>query len=252
MIDSLYNYILIPWVILGLLTFIVLLKVKAPYGKFVNQGWGPSISFKWGWILQEIISPISFSFFFLWTIQEKGFVVWIFFLIWNLHYINRSIIFPLRKREHENTPKCPIVIIISAIFFNLINGFINGYFLGKIAQYNFDYIFSFNFIFGFLILIIGIIINIKSDNILIKIKKRYSNYQIPNGFMYKYIACPNYFGEIIEWIGFYLMTLSSPALIFVFWTMCNLIPRAISTHDWYVSNFKDYPKNRKAIIPFLI
>ena len=85
MIDSLYNYILIPWVILGLLTFIVLLKVKAPYGKFVNQGWGPSISFKWGWILQEIISPISFSFFFLWTIQEKGVVVWIFFLIWNLH-----------------------------------------------------------------------------------------------------------------------------------------------------------------------
>ena len=142
--------------------FIVLLKVKAPYGKFVNQGWGPSISFKWGWILQEIISPISFSFFFLWTIQEKGFVVWIFFIIWNLHYINRSIIFPLRKKEHKNTPKCPVVIILSAIFFNLINGFINGYFLGKIAQYNFDYILSFNFIFGILILIIGIIINTKS------------------------------------------------------------------------------------------
>ena len=70
--------------------------------------------------------------------------------------------------------------------------------------------------------------------------------------MYRYISCPNYFGEIVEWIGFYLMTLSIPALIFVFWTMCNLIPRAISTHNWYLSSFDNYPKNRKVIIPFLI
>ena len=98
----------------------------------------------------------------------------------------------------------------------------------------------------------GAIINIKSDNILIKIKKTHKKYQIPNGFMYKYISCPNYCGEIIEWIGFFIMTLSIPALIFVFWTMCNLIPRAISNHDWYLNKFPDYPKKRKAIFPFLI
>jgi len=252
MLDCIYNNIFIPWVLLGFLTFIVLLWVKAPYGKFVNTRWGPVMSFKWGWILQEIISPISFSFFFLLTIKDSGFVVWIFFIIWNLHYINRSIIFPLRKRERKNTPKCPVIIMFSAVFFNLINGFINGYFLGAIAQYSLDYIFRLNFIFGFIVLIVGIIINVKSDNILIKIKREHANYQIPNGFMYRYISCPNYFGEIIEWIGFYLMTLSTPALIFVFWTMCNLIPRAISTHNWYLLNFHDYPKNRKGIIPFLI
>ena len=91
-----------------------------------------------------------------------------------------------------------------------------------------------------------------SGNILIGIKKKHNDYQIPNGFMYKYISCPNYFGEIIEWVGFYIVTASAPALVFVFWTMCNLIPRAISNHNWYLNKFSDYPKNRKAVIPFLI
>ena len=63
MLDSLSSNILIPWAILGLFTFIVLLKVTAPYGKFTSASWGPSMSFKWGWALQEIVSLISFSIF---------------------------------------------------------------------------------------------------------------------------------------------------------------------------------------------
>ena len=228
----------------------ILLKVKAPYGKFINKGWGPSISFKWGWILQEIISPLSFSFFFLLGIKEYGSIVWIFFIIWNVHYLNRSIIFPLRKKDKDSS--CPFIIVLSAVFFNLINGFLNGYYLGFLAHYNSNYIFSLNFIIGSVVLIIGVIINMKADSILIKIKRKHKHYQIPKGFVYRYISCPNYFGEIIEWIGFYLMTLSIPCLIFVFWTMCNLIPRSIATHNWYISNFSNYPRERKAIIPFLI
>ena len=109
-----------------------------------------------------------------------------------------------------------------------------------------------NFIFGCIILIIGVIINVKSDNILIRIKKKGEGYKVPNGFLYKYISCPNYLGEIIEWLGFYIMTLSFPALIFVIWTMANLIPRSLSNHAWYKNNFPNYPKERKAIIPFMI
>ena len=101
-------------------------------------------------------------------------------------------------------------------------------------------------------MILGVIINIKSDNILIKIKKQNKGYQVPKGFLYHYISCPNYLGEIIEWLGFFFMTLSAPAFLFLFWTMANLIPRAISNHNWYVNKFSDYPDKRKAIIPFLI
>ena len=100
--------------------------------------------------------------------------------------------------------------------------------------------------------ICGAIINFKSDNILIKIKAKNNDYKIPHGFFYNYISCPNYFGEIIEWFGFYVMTLSFPALIFMIWTIANLLPRALATHKWYKSKFNDYPKNRKAIIPFVL
>mgnify|MGYP003301402655 FL=1 len=69
--------------------------------------------------------------------------------------------------------------------------------------------------------------------------------------MYKYISCPNYFGEIIEWLGFAIMVWSLPAFTFVLWTIFNLVPRAVAHHKWYKNKFSDYPRNRKAIIPFI-
>ena len=249
MLDLIYSNILIPWTILGFFTFIVLLKVSAPYGKFTSESWGPSMSFKWGWMIQEIVSPIVFSISFLCAGADDRGITWIFFIIWNVHYLNRSILFPLRQKQ---TARCPVTIVLSAIFFNIINGFTNGYFLGYLAQYDFNYIYSAKFIIGFIVLILGVIINIKSDNILIGIKKKYSDYQIPNGFMYKYISCPNYFGEIIEWFGFAIMVWNLPAFIFVLWTIFNLLPRAIAHHKWYKNQFENYPSNRKAIIPFIL
>ena len=77
-------------------------------------------------------------------------------------------------------------------------------------------------------------------------------YKIPHGGFFKYVSCPNYFGEIIEWFGYLIIAFSLPALSFVLWTGFNLIPRALNHHEWYKENFKNYPKNRKAVIPFII
>ena len=47
-------------------------------------------------------------------------------------------------------------------------------------------------------------INIKSDNILINLRlNNNEEYSIPRGGLFKYISCPNHFGEIIEWFWFY-------------------------------------------------
>ena len=120
---------------------------------------------------------------------------------------------------------------------------------------NFEYnleVSSFNFIFGLIVLIIGVLINISADNTLLKLKEKKNEYQIPKGFLYNYISCPNYLGEIIEWLGFAIMASSIPAFLFFLWTIFNLLPRAISHHKWYKNNFENYPNKRKAIIPFLI
>ena len=246
--SSIYNAVLFPWFILGLMAFITLLFRTAPYGKFSNSNWGPTMSFKLGWFIQEIISPIFFSYFFLNGIIETKSTAWIFFILWNLHYFNRSIIYPLRKKGDS---KCPISVVLMAICFNMVNGFINGHYLGNIFQYGDNYIYSIQFVLGISLFFMGLIINLKSDSILLKLKSKASGYKIPKGYMFEKISCPNYFGEILEWLGFAVMVWSIPGFLFFLWTSFNLIPRAISQHRWYKKKFKNYPKKRKAIIPYI-
>jgi len=250
MLSIIYDVILLPWLVLSIISFLFLFRINAPYGKFSNKKWGKLFDFKFAWFIQEIISPITFSYFFITGIADKNIISWILFTIWVGHYINRSIIFPIRL---SNTSKIPLSVILSAVFFNLINGFINGYHLGNLAFFDSNYIYNINFIFGVLIFILGLFINVTSDNILIKIKSENKGYQIPNGLFYKHISCPNYLGEILEWIGFAIICYSLPALLFAVWTIANLLPRALANHRWYKLKFQDkYPENRKAILPFII
>tara|TARA_S200000501_G_scaffold359514_1_gene385528 strand:+ start:7005 stop:7751 length:747 start_codon:yes stop_codon:yes gene_type:complete len=247
MLSNLYNLILIPWLILAIISFLLLFKITAPYGKFSDRKYGVLINYKLGWFIQEIISPLFLFYFFYTGDIEKTFIHWFLIIIWVLHYINRSIIFPLRLKKSS---KMPISVILSAIFFNIINGFTNGYYLGNLAAFSDEYFLNINFIMGLLFFIIGVSINVNADNILIKIRNQNKGYQIPNGKLYNFISCPNYLGEMIEWIGFALMCWSLPSLLFAIWTIANLFPRAIAQHKWYKNKF-DYPPNRKAIIPYI-
>ena len=96
-------------------------------------------------------------------------------------------------------------------------------------------------------------INVISDNILINLRKNNNKeYSIPRGGLFKYISCPNHFGEIIEWFGFAILSWSFFSFSFFIWTACNLIPRSIKHHNWYKNKFKKYPKERKAVIPYLL
>ena len=69
--------------------------------------------------------------------------------------------------------------------------------------------------------------------------------------MYRFISCPNYFGEIVQWGGWALMCFNIGGLAFFVWTAANLVPRAFANHRWYREKFADYPPGRKALIPFL-
>ena len=246
---KLYEFILFPWISLAIIVFFILLKINAPYGKFFNFKLGPSLPYKLGWFIQEIISPIVLLLFYLTGSNDSNMINIFFILAWVIHYIYRSIFFPLRMKK--NTTRIPFVIVLSAMFFNSVNGFINGYYLGNLMLYPVSYLFTWNFIFGLFLFLLGAFINIKADNILISIKANNDGYKIPNGFIYKYISCPNYFGEMIEWLGFAIMTFSIPGFIFFIWTVANLLPRAIATHKWYNEKFAEYPPKRKILIPFI-
>ena len=42
-----------------------------------------------------------------------------------------------------------------------------------------------------------------------------------------------------------------PGFAFLAWTLANLVPRAVEHHRWYRATFADYPRVRRALVPFL-
>lgn len=146
----------------------------------------------------------------------------------------------------------PLVIVFSAIFFNFFNAGLNGYFLAYLENYTSSNFANWNFIVGLFLFVFGHFSNHISDHILINLRKPHeTGYKIPTGYLFKYISCPNHFSELVQWGGFALMAWNLPATTFFIWTAANLIPRALKHHKWYLNKFSNYPKNRKAILPWL-
>jgi len=246
-------YLLIKiWIAIGIILFPVLLSITAPYGRHSRKDWGPMIPNRLGWIIMELPALAMFIVFFLVGPNPVSPVTLIFFLLYTFHYTNRAIIFPMRT--HTSKKLMPLIIPVFAIFFNLINGFINGYFFGTISQgYGIEWLYDIRFIAGGFLFIFGMAINFKSDNVLLALRHSTKNgYSIPTGSLFKYISCPNFFGEILEWTGFAIMTWSPAALAFAVWSIVNLVPRALDHHRWYRGKFSDYPAERKAVIPFIV
>lgn len=240
------------WAFLGLVVFVLLLFVTAPYGRHSRKDWGPSISNRMGWVIMEFPSLLVFILFFLFGPNEIQPVTWIFFALYVSHYTNRSVIYPWRTRTSGK--QMPLVIALMAVCFNLVNGFINGYYFSAFSRvYTWEWLVDARFIIGIIIFAGGVFLNWWSDQILLNLRKGgKKGYFIPRGGLFRWVSCPNFLGEIMEWTGFAIMTWSPAALVFALWTFFNLIPRALDHHKWYRANFPEYPPERKAILPRLL
>ena len=246
-----YLIIVYSWIGLAIFTFAFLFKVNAPYGRHTSDRWGVTINNRWGWVIMELPSPLAFSYFFFSGESDKPAISYFFLGLWLLHYTNRTLIYPFRQKDTGK--RMPLIIALSAIFFNCMNGFICGAYLGNNAfLYTYDWLGTPQFALGFSLFIIGFTINQWADTRLLNLRKPgETGYKIPKGGLFEYISCPNHFGEIIEWAGYVIMLWSLPVASFAIWTFANLAPRAIRHHHWYHKKFPNYPTKRRAIIPFL-
>ncbi len=245
-----YYYFALSWIGIGVITFFYLLKQTAPYGRHTTEKWGPMIDNKLGWFLMEFFVLVVLYFFLLKGGFQFNLVSGIIIGLFSFHYLNRSIIFPLRIKTKGK--KMPLLIMISAMGFNMMNGFLLGYYFSNFAHYDISWLTDPRFIIGCLIFISGLILNWYSDAILIHLRKPgETGYKIPKGGMFHLISCPNLLGELIEWTGFAILSWSLPGLAFFVWTFANLVPRALSHHKWYLGKFEDYPAKRKAIFPYV-
>ncbi|MDQ3031877.1 MAG: DUF1295 domain-containing protein [Myxococcota bacterium] len=241
------------WTEIGLaaLTFVSLFFVTAPYGRHARKGWGPEIGQRAGWIAMELPAvalwlAIYFAGEHAWEVAPLALMA-----LWQIHYVNRTFVFPFRIKASGKTT--PISIVATAVVFNTLNAYVNARWVSEFGGYAASWLTDPRFVLGAALFFVGFAINQHADYVLMNLRKPgESGYQIPRGGLYRWISCPNYFGEILEWTGWAIATWSLPGLAFALYTIANLAPRAIKHHQWYREKFPDYPKERRALVPFVV
>jgi len=235
--------------------------VAAPYGRYNQADQKDKQNF-----VMRALSSIDVPAKAAWVIQECPTLFWaaaswilatpqckaswgnlIVLLCFSAHYVNRTIIYPLRTRGSK---PIPLPVMSMAFAFCFMNGYIQCWSLMRFMVID---ITSPLTLIGVSLFASGMYLNTDSDRILRNLRKEgETGYKIPYGGLFDYVSGANFCAEILEWTGFAIATgLSLPGVTFAFCTFCNIGPRAVSHHRWYQQKFENYPKQRKALIPFI-
>lgn len=245
---------------LALVVFIALNFVRAGYGIFRTPQWGFSLPNKVAWVLME--APVFFVMLWLWADAGMTFAFpqFLFFLLFQLHYLQRSFVFPCLMKGKS---RMPVSIMAMGILFNVLNGVMQagGIFWfppldgadNSLYAIGAEYLLRPSAKVGLLLFVAGMLVNLHSDHVIRHLRAPGdTRHYLPSRGMYRYVTSANYFGELVEWTGFALLTASPAAWVFVWWTAANLVPRAAAIHRHYRSEFGDEAVGyRKRIIPFI-
>lgn len=240
--------------LLAAVVFFALQKVEAAYGMTYNPKWGPSLNNKVAWVLME--APAFFLMALIWILSPRATEIapCIMAGLFELHYFQRSFIFPFLMRGKS---RMPLAIMLMGIIFNSINAYMIGGWLFHVAPaglYTPHWLLSPQFIIGTIIFFAGMAINIHSDHVIRSLRKPGdTGHYIPRKGFYRYVSGANYFGELTEWIGFAILTWSAAGAVFALWTFANLAPRAKSLYARYTDRFgEEFTSLRlRYIIPFI-
>lgn len=255
------------WICIALLlqftvAVLVLLKggVKAPYGRYADSESQKNgimdvlsackVNGKVAWILQEVPTLIFAAWGWLTADPELrgngGNLLMLGCFV--VHYVNRTIIHPLRMRGGKPTP---LGVMLLAMLFCSVNGYVQCRCLTKFVLVP---LWSPLTIMGTIVWLIGLLLNLQADDILRNLRKPgETGYKIPKGGLFNYVSGANFAAEILEWSGFAVGNgFSLPGVMFAFCTACNIGPRGVAHHEWYLERFgEEYPKDRRAVIPFI-
>ena len=239
---------------LAIVVFICLYFITAGYGQFRTKRWGYSIDNRVAWFLME--APVFFVMLIIWC--RAGFPFHLPELIllglFLVHYFQRSFVFPSLMKGHS---RMPLSIMMIGILFNVINGIMQGggLFWFPIPAYTqgASYLLRWNAIVGIIVFLFGMIVNCHSDYVIRHLRQPGdTRHYLPQAGFYRYVTSANYFGELVEWIGFAIAAANPAAWVFALWTGANLIPRAHAIHRKYHEEFGDEAVGtRRRIIPLV-
>ena len=242
----------IAWAVIGcgLASFLLLQFVSAPYGRHERDGWGPTLPSRLAWLLMEAPAVLLFLGVYLLGEHRLQLTPLLLLGLWQVHYVNRTFIYPFRTRGKDRP--MPLLVALMAVVFQVANAYLNARQISHLGSYGTEWLWDPRFLIGVGLFGAGFAINQWADQVLRRLRKPgETGYKIPRGGLYERISAPNYFGEILEWIGWAVATWSLAGLSFAVFTIANLAPRAATNHRWYQATFPDYPPQRRALIPFV-
>lgn len=186
----------------ALFVFIALYFIKAGYGMFRTASWGYSINNKLAWVLME--APVFIVMFWLWGRSGVGFSVpvYLFFLLFQLHYFQRSFVFPFLLKGKS---RMPVAIMAMGIVFNVLNGMMQAgglFYFAPEGLYagGWAYLLKPHALLGVLLFFAGMFINLHSDHVIRHLRKPGdTRHYLPAKGLYRYVTSANYFGELVEW-----------------------------------------------------
>ncbi|KAK2824105.1 hypothetical protein Q5P01_021280 [Channa striata] len=246
---DLVNYISCGIILIGFWHLVDHKRAQSTYGRHIQIGLQTrTVPARLAWFLQE--TPALLIPLLLMLTSDKPFCMGTYLLLGTfcMHYFYRVFIYSLLTR---GTP-VPLGVMVAAGCFCSLNGSLQGHYLLHCAQFDDRWSADYRYKTGLLLFYFGMAITIHSDYILCNLRKPGEvNYKIPKGGLFEYVSGANYLGEIVEWLGYAIATWSLPALSFAMFSTCFIGPRAYYHHRFYQEKFKDYPKLRKALIPFI-
>ena len=265
MIDYLLDHfggLLIGMSMAAVVVFVCLFFVDAGYGKFYSRRWGPSVGNRLGWVLMELpVFVLMTVLYFYWEMPPEAGrwspVPLVFLLLFELHYFQRSLVFPFLLRGRS---RMPLAIVLLGVVFNCLNAFMQAGWLFCLSKnvspypYTPSWFLTPQFIAGTLLFFAGMGINLHSDHVIRELRRPGdTRHYLPSRGLYSKVTSANYFGELVEWCGFAVLTWSWSGAVFALWTFANLAPRAYRIHKRYLSEFPEQmaAHPRKRMIPYV-
>ena len=123
---------------------------------------------------------------------------------------------------------------------------------------NFNYEFQNIQILGVILFLIFSLIQFWSHKKLANLRKydqvKRNSHGLPNGGLFNLIAVPNMMAECGIYCSLFMVIKFNHFmfLLVALFVLTNQTLAALLTHQWYKNKFKNYPKNRYAIIPYLL
>ena len=254
-----------------------------PYGKF-GDGEGLfsiGLSPRVGWWLMELPCSTFFvyQFFFVGGPQADQPVPRFFAFVFCCHYIYRGWIFPyMIKPSSSGTKNFDAGVALGSWGVTLLHAYLNARWYaehgthlslrssannrserktrgqkkrnaaGKISSWTQD----FRFRLGITMYYIGFVLTIYHDHLMRELRPCPNNarYCIPHGGLYDYVTMGGYTSELLAWLGFAIASWGPNGLFIFLVSLGNLVPRAATSHQWYLDTFPEYADlGRSRLIP---